>query len=94
MQGVGENLKTNHVDLANITQKVPWMLSSQPWLCFFNLLEINNKIKIKALILPQDWCLQIAAYQVTSATALLCHAADSTRCSADGQEQPLEAQLM
>ncbi|KAK2535873.1 hypothetical protein Q9966_006571 [Columba livia] len=56
--------------------------------------QVNNKIQIKDLFLPQDWCLQIAAYQVTSATALLCHAADSTRCGIEGLEQPLESQLI
>lgn len=59
-----------------------------------NFLEVNNKTQIKVFILPQDWCLQIAVYQVTSTPALPHHTADSARCSVDGWEQPLEAQLM
>lgn len=73
-----------------MTQKVPWIFDCVS----LNFFGVNNKIQIKVFILPLDWCLQIAAYQVTSTPALPCHTADPTRCSVDGWEQPLEAQFM
>lgn len=91
---VGEIWRTIMLTLKIWHKKYPGCWAANLHCISLNFLEVNNKIQIKAFILPQDWCLQIAAYQVTSTPALPCHAADSARCSVDGREQPLEAQLM